>query len=480
MLTSALLLAAQLALKFAGVESIEGTGARALALDYRMTTTSRVEVDFALIDTETKQQRIFGTDGDGAQHKTQLYVNSVGVFSFGVGDTFKSHPTGVRADTARHTAIVDNAARMLYLITGATTNYAGRITSPCACDSGYALAVFGASMSPNGKILGEFAKARIYGVSCYEAGRLVRQYHPVVENGVPGLRDALSGNIRLMSWEVPNWNVILTAPGILDPACGHVQGIAVTTDAIYYSQIGMIVKADWQGRFVKKAAQSRKGAHTGDLCASKGRLYVAVCSNGPGSYFGEENGRQMLGLIQVYDAELNLLKEKAVARPPDGITVLDGVLYLGLGKAEMYPDKPYRGNWYGKFNAETLEPLCEPFMVDHGHDSYVGIQNMTNDGEYIYANYYTVVEAERTPNFVKYDRNMNVVATTRFGYAYGVDFIPGGADGTRRFMYCDTLKSPRPGTNDFESQAVFLVGEWNGRQWRPLNTRGVYMIREER
>lgn len=480
MIASVLMLAAQLTLQFAGVESIEGSGLRALPIDFRMTPTSRVEVDFALIDTETKQQRIFGTDGDGAQHKTQLYVNSVGDFSFGVGDTFKSHPTGVRADTARHTAIVDNAARTLYLITGSTTNYAGKITSSCTRDSAYSLAVLGESLSANGKIQGGCSKSRIYGVSCYEEGKLVRQYHPVVENGISGLRDALSGKICLMSWDVPNWNVILTPPGILDPTCGHVQGIAVTTDAIYYSQIGMIVKADWQGRLVKKVAQSWKGAHTGDLYVSKGRLYVAVCSNGPGSYFGEENGRQMLGLIQVYDEELNLLKEKAIARPPDGITVMDGVLYLGLGLAEMYPDKPYRGNWYGKFNAETLEPLCEPFMVDHGYDSYVGIQNMTNDGEFIYANYYTVVEAERTPNFVKYDRNMNVVATTRFGYAYGVDFIPGGADGKRRFMYCDTLRSPRPDTNEMETQAVFLMAEWNGKKWRPLNTRGVCMIREER
>ena len=102
------------------------------------------------------------------------------------------------------------------------------------------------------------------------------------------------------------------------------------------------------------------------------------------------------------------------------------------------PDKLGHKNWYGKFSAETLEPIGEPFLVDHGDDSSCGSQNMTTDGKYIYSSYYTLDETAHTPNLIVYDTDFNVVAKYEYGWNHGMDVVPGGRDGAVRFVYCST------------------------------------------
>ena len=232
-------------------------------------------------------------------------------------------------------------------------------------------------------------------------------------------------------WTVPSWDPRLTEEGAVKEFvkkvwCGHVQGMCATSNALYFAYHTQIVKTDWQGRLLRRVMVVR---HTGDICYWNGKLYTAVCHSDEG------NGR---GRIQVFDEELNFIKETYLARPGDGITCLDGVLYVGLGPAGT-KEEPHRGNWYGKFNAETLEPLCEPFRLDHGYDCSAGVQNMTTDGTYIYANYYCPDETADTPCFIVYDKDMNVKGAYLFGWRQGVDVVPGGKDGAVRFVYCTTI-----------------------------------------
>ena len=479
-LLNAAVLATSLTLNFSETEFIESDGARALPIGYMMTPSSRIEVDFALTATAPLQQRVFGADGSAAKLITSLYVNSAGQFSFGVGDSFQSYPTGIAADLDRHVAIVDYAAKSLAFVTEGETNYTAAVTASVTNDSAFTLDVFGRSLSVNGSVYDCCSNVRVYGIRIYEDGSLVREYVPVSESGSPALRETLTRTSYPYVWKVPHWDMIVTQPGIFEVDKGHVQGICVTTNGIYFSQVGTIAMTDWRGRLVRKISQTHEGAHTGDLCAYKGRIYAAVCSYDDGPYFGEENGEPMKGCIQIYDEELNLLKQQAIVRPPDGITVLDGVLYLGLGCAAMYQDKPWRGNWYCKYNAETLEPMCEKFMLDHGYDTYCGIQNITTDGTYVYMNYYTVDENERTPNFVKYDKDLNVVAVTRFGHGQGVDFLPGGTDGKVRFIYCATANWMAADKTGLEVQGVLQFAEWDGRHWRNLTRYFPYTIPWER
>ena len=200
---------------------------------------------------------------------------------------------------------------------------------------------------------------------------------------------ALSVLCAAASWQVPSWNMILSERGAVTEKidgtwCGHVQGMCVTSNALFFAYHNQIVKTDWSGRFL---ARRDVLIHTGDICAWNGRLYTAVSNSDTG--YGK-------GRIQVFDEDLNLLKETSLPRGSDGITCLNGVIYIGLGSGGT-TEQPYRGNWYGKYDAETLEPLCERFRIDHGYDTTSGVQNMASDGTYIYVNFYCPDETADTP-----------------------------------------------------------------------------------
>ena len=233
------------------------------------------------------------------------------------------------------------------------------------------------------------------------------------------------------NWEVPNWGTILTQHGAVKPWvdriwCGHSQGMCVSSNAIYFSFHNEIVKTDWYGRLLKRVEVDR---HGGDICLWNGRLYTGVCFVPK-----KGSGGRSYAAIYVYDAEtLELLRKcKLPWDCADGITCLDGVIYLGMGN-----DKGKRKNWYGKYDAVTLEPLCKTFGVDDEDGSDCGAQNMCTDGTYIYVSHYTSDPAAN--NVIVHDRkDFKVVAKYQFGYNNGLDVVPGGGDGAVRFACCFT------------------------------------------
>ena len=267
------------------------------------------------------------------------------------------------------------------------------------------------------------------------------------------------------AWCVPSWDARLTAPGALMGRSGHVQGMCVSSNALYFAMYNQIVKTDWMGRRLKSVEVPK---HTGDVCLWNGRLYAAFCE--PGGSKSANRGR-----IMVYDGELNFLKETAFPRPADGITCIAGVLYVGLGPGGT-KEAPYRGNWYGKFDAETLAPLSEPFRVDHGHDCCAGVQNMATDGERLYVSYYTPDEKAHTPDFIVFDRDFNVLGAHRFGYRQGIDVLPGGGVGTVRFIYVTTVNwMGQPKSGDWPPvQALWQFAELKNGAIRDITRHCIY------
>ena len=242
----------------------------------------------------------------------------------------------------------------------------------------------------------------------------------------------------MAAWRVPNWMTIVTEPEAVQRWtgkmwCGHCQGMCVSSNAIYFSFHNQIVKTDWWGRLLKRIEVQR---HGGDICHYNGRLYTGLA-------LVEEGGKASPWIV-MYDADtLEEIKRRKVgpAGGCDGITALDGVVYLAMGRTGTFDPVTKRGNMnrYCKFDAETLEPLCEPFLVDDGEMSVCGSQNMTTDGKYIYSSHYTYDERERTPNVVVHDKDtFKVLARRRFGWNQGLDFVPGGKDGALRFAWCFT------------------------------------------
>ncbi len=222
----------------------------------------------------------------------------------------------------------------------------------------------------------------------------------------------------------PNWEPFLTREGALESKHGHVQGMCVASNAVYMTLHNGVYKFDWKGNLLKKIPAD---IHQGDICRHGGKLYVAVDVSGQ---------VPLKGRIDVYDEDLNFVKRTSFKRAADGIVCLDGILYVGLGPARI-PGKPFRGNYFGKFDAETLESLCEPFLVDHGYDCSAGVQNLATDGVRIYANFYT--PEPDTPCFIVFDRNFNVLDAHVFGWRHGLDVVSGGEGGAVCFAYLTTI-----------------------------------------
>ncbi|MBR3223679.1 MAG: hypothetical protein IKF72_15780 [Kiritimatiellae bacterium] len=242
------------------------------------------------------------------------------------------------------------------------------------------------------------------------------------------------------NWTVPNWTTVITAPGAVREFIGktwsgHCQGMCVSSNAIYFSFHDQIVKTDWFGRLLRWVPVD---IHGGDICIWNDKVYTGVWRKPKAS------GEKWCAAIYVYDADsLKLLNVRMVPwdAGADGITALDGVIYLAMGARGKYDPETKSGRlcWYCKFNADTLEQIGEPFCVDHGDDSVCGSQNMATDGTYIYSSHYTDDEAAKRRNVVVHDKNdFKVVAKYRFGRNNGIDVVPGGKDGAVRFAWCFT------------------------------------------
>jgi hypothetical protein len=228
--------------------------------------------------------------------------------------------------------------------------------------------------------------------------------------------------------------------------------MCVTSNAFFFSFHNQIVKTDWKGRFLKRVEVV---PHGGDICHWNGRVYVGVWE--PAAKKGEKG----CTAIKVYDAEtLEPVKERRMPEwqnAADGITCLDGVIILAMGMEKWGSDG--RRNYFGKFDAETLDPIGKPFVVDHGEQSNCGGQNLATDGTHIYACYYTDDEAARTPNFIVFDKDFKVVGKHVFGWTHGVDVVPGGKDGAVRFAWATTLNNNWDYDSPIVPQMLVQFGE---------------------
>lgn len=183
----------------------------------------------------------------------------------------------------------------------------------------------------------------------------------------------------------------------------HIQGFACTPDAVYLGYQHGIFKYAWNGKLLKYVDTP---CHTGDVCWYGGRLYTSV-----DILEGPRPSRS--GVVQVYDADLNLIREKDIPQGVDGICGRDGVLYLGMNG----PAGDHRGNQIGRMDAETLEFLGR-IDIDHGADTNFGTQDIATDGENFWVSFYSKVP------LAVFDGNWKLVRTLDFTANVGLDFLP--------------------------------------------------------
>ena len=174
---------------FAEDAYIESTGTQAISLGRKMTPQTRWEVDFALTDVTTAQQRIFGVSSGAGQ--LALYVNGSLQWSFGANAG--GYATSLSVDVERHVAIGDPSTGKGYIVTGGTTNGTSVSTFTVSGASDYPLAVFGYASNAAGTTFGNFSKARVYGFKVWESGELVMHGVPALKDGIPCFYDTVGG-----------------------------------------------------------------------------------------------------------------------------------------------------------------------------------------------------------------------------------------------------------------------------------------------
>ena len=170
----------------------------------------------------------------------------------------------------------------------------------------------------------------------------------------------------------------LVVKGPLDAMVGHVQGACASEDAIYLSHIAGIFKLDWNGNVIKHVQAER---HTGDLCYHDGKVYSVLGKWGSG-------GKTKVCRLQVRDADLNFVDEKPLPelKGLDGVTVLDGILYHGVGYSSPVPRSSHS---LGRIDLKTMESLPQ-VMFELPYQTHFCQQNLTTDGKLIYMTFYPV------------------------------------------------------------------------------------------
>jgi hypothetical protein len=173
----------------------------------------------------------------------------------------------------------------------------------------------------------------------------------------------------------------LAAKGALDAMVGHVQGACASEDAIYFSHVAGIFKLDWNGNVIKHVPAQR---HTGDLCYHDGKVYSVLGMWGSG-------GKTKVCRLQVWDADLNFLAEKPLPelKGLDGVTVLDGILYHGVGYSSPEPRSSHS---LGRVDLKTMESLPQ-VKFELPYQTRFCQQNLTTDGKLIYMTFYPAAGA---------------------------------------------------------------------------------------
>lgn len=199
----------------------------------------------------------------------------------------------------------------------------------------------------------------------------------------------------------------------------HVQGIAASDDAVYLVQRNWIVRVNWNGRVLKSLNSETigLGGHCGDVCWYDNRLYI--------SYVKGDDGK-----IVVLDKNLSKVKECEIDRGIDGITCLDGVLYVGMGSKTEPSSEPHRVNILGRFDAGTLEEIAPRVEFDYGYETTYGFQDITNDGTRLYGAFYAVGS---NPQIAVFDKDCSILETIHVDFVVnnGIDLMPAKFRGDR-------------------------------------------------
>lgn len=235
--------------------------------------------------------------------------------------------------------------------------------------------------------------------------------------------------------QIPTPEPFAVGPEAFNPQGSHIQGIAASEEALYLSQAQHLTKVDWTGKHICGHSVPN---HTGDICWYEGELYAALAlsDSEAGPMADPTEG---VGKIQVFDKDLNLVREAKINRRTDGITCMDGILYVGMGSKTQPSKDAHRVNIIARFDARTLKEIAPRTEFDYGYETNYGVQNITNDGKNIYFSFYSVSGA---PQIAVTDKDLNVIGTKFLNANQGLDVMPSRMSGGKLlFIKAKTTKT---------------------------------------
>ncbi|MBP5226359.1 MAG: hypothetical protein J6336_03145 [Kiritimatiellae bacterium] len=198
------------------------------------------------------------------------------------------------------------------------------------------------------------------------------------------MRHRIAVSLLIAGWAAvccaagPKIPAIYTVPHELDVLvqAGHVQGACCSEKGIYLAHQFGIEKIGWDG---KRQGGVKAPAHLGDIGYADGRIYGAFVLRGV-------KNDQALGMIRVWDEQLNVVAEKTVTKEGlDGAVVIGDTLYCGI---DRWGGNGHPGAAIAMFDLQlNLKGVVD---VDFGYWIHFGVQTMATDGKDLFCGNYGV------------------------------------------------------------------------------------------
>ena len=176
---------------------VESDGTSAINLGVSASPKLKIALDYALLEGNDLQDRLFGQDTVSSTPRFSAYINgSQNIALAGGTDTaFNNVSTGIATNTARHTVVIDNVALRNAYMTGVTTNWYGygNTKADCTKCATRPLALFGNTDADDGSAFKQCTKMKVYGLKIWAGGMLLRDLAPRCIDGTAGFEDLVTG-----------------------------------------------------------------------------------------------------------------------------------------------------------------------------------------------------------------------------------------------------------------------------------------------
>ena len=179
------------------------SGAQRIDTGYVPNGNTKLVVDFGFANGYNKpQQELFDAGGSGlfCRLYTQNSSGTDGKYSVIFNKGWTVAHSGIAVDHQRRLVVFDAPNTTMSMTPGATdgSTYSSSSVSASGATSASTL-VFGSLAVPDANNGYMYAKARLYRLTIYNGSDKVRDYVPVVENGVAGLRDLVNPESALLT-----------------------------------------------------------------------------------------------------------------------------------------------------------------------------------------------------------------------------------------------------------------------------------------